>query len=174
MTNNVTYTNWIDAVINSILIGITIYAGVSVIESWIKYGFSINHLIGIVIFSSLTFLLLQMILLSIVKMEIKDRSITFSRPFQHLTWKRKKPNYITLTDDSWNEMYFFLSKHSGRLFFRLDQNAVMFISLDGCTAYIRRIKKAFPDKKIQDRDPFDFPKKVYRQVKKEYPERVFR
>jgi hypothetical protein len=170
----VKYTNWIDAILNLLLIALPIYASVAVIESWIKYGFSINHLIGVFIFLSLTILLYQILLLSIVKMEIKDRSITFSRPLQHLTWRRKKPNYIKLTDDSWNEMYFFLSKHSGRLFFRLDQYALMFISLDGCTAYIRRIKKAFPDKKIQDRNPFDFPKKVYQQVKKEYPERIFR
>lgn len=174
MKDNLHYTNWFETQLSSMIVGLMGYGLVMVIQSWIQHGFSTNHMIGVLIFSTIVFLLTQLVLLSIVRMEVWDHTITFIRPFQYLTWKRNWSNTISLTNDSWNELYIFATKSSARLFFRQDNYAVLFVSLDGYSSYIRILKKAFPDKKIQSRDPFDFPKKVFKQVKKEFPERVFR
>lgn len=110
---------------------------------------------------------------TLVEMELTDETIVFRKPWKHYGFFRKSRNHWTLRNEEWNELYVFSRKTSYILYFRKDQTAVFFATIEEGKRMIRDIEQFFPDKKVFWNEK-EFPRELRKQMKKEFPERVMR
>lgn len=126
-------------------------------------------LIGFLIF----IFFLELIYFMFSVMEITPNEIIFTKPWRRFGLFRKRQSRWVIPHSEWTELHVFKSKSSSTLYFRKEQNAVFFATIDGGSTFVRKIHKHFREKLIYYSSN-QFPKKLRNEMFDESSERVMR
>lgn len=107
---------------------------------------------------------------------VTAEEIILSKPLRKYSlFSRKRNQLVCIKPEDWNSLYY--KKINGRqgssvmLYFRKDKNIAYFFSTSGLQKSVDEIQQVFPDKHFVHYGDL-YPRKLIKQLRKEFPERV--
>ena len=106
-------------------------------------------------------------------MEITPNEIIFTKPLRRYGLFRKRQSRWVIPHSEWTELHAFNIKSNATLYFRKERDAVFYATIEGGSAFVRKLKKHFREKLIYS-SRNRFPRQLRNKMYSEPAERVMR
>ncbi len=134
---------------------------------------SVIYFIWVIISFLIFIFYLELIYFMYSVMEITPEAIIFTKPWRRFGIFRKRQSRWVISHSEWTELHAFKFKSNATLYFRKERDSVFFATIEGGSAFVKKIKKHFREKLIYSSSSH-FPRTLRKKMFDEPTERVMR